>query len=385
MIRSNPLVALAGLLSTRSRRRGSSLARRGERGAVTLLVAIFLGGGVLMGMGALVVDVGQIYAEREELQSSADAAAMALAKGCVADPHSCGNQSAKAATYANSNASDGASTVTVICGTGTGLSACPAQVGGVSSCVGSTPSSPYVEVRTATALPDGSGLLPPTFAQAIAGNSSYTGKQVHACARAAWGAPQSATAAAVTIATCEWNQLTANGNNLAPPPPEIPNKSAEGIIRLHDSKNAGTCPAGPSGWDAPGGFGWLDEPAGPCSALVTAGGTFGGDPGVSTSADCQTVLSQARSNKTTLMMPIYDGIKGTGSGTTYHLDGFSAFVVTGYYLSSFSASSWLSGKNLCNGSERCLYGYFTTALIPTSGTLAPGGTDYGTSIITMVG
>src|ERR1043165_3858879 len=57
--------------------------RPGERGAVAVTVAILLGGGVLLGFAALVVDVGQLYAEREELQSGADAAALAVAKACA--------------------------------------------------------------------------------------------------------------------------------------------------------------------------------------------------------------------------------------------------------------------------------------------------------------
>ena len=37
---------------------------------------------VLIGAGAMAVDVGQIYAERAQLQNAADAGAMAVAKQC---------------------------------------------------------------------------------------------------------------------------------------------------------------------------------------------------------------------------------------------------------------------------------------------------------------
>ena len=40
-----------------------------DRGAVSMIVGVLLAGGVLLGMTALVVDIGQLYAEREELQS----------------------------------------------------------------------------------------------------------------------------------------------------------------------------------------------------------------------------------------------------------------------------------------------------------------------------
>ena len=75
--------------------------RRSERGAIAVLVTVLMGGGVLTGMGALAVDIGQLWAEREQLQSGAVSAALGLAKGCGRDPATCGSQAAKAATYAN--------------------------------------------------------------------------------------------------------------------------------------------------------------------------------------------------------------------------------------------------------------------------------------------
>jgi Flp pilus assembly protein TadG len=61
--------------------------RRDERGVVAVIVAILLGAGVLTGMVALVLDVGQIYQERAELQNGADAAALGVAKSCALGWH----------------------------------------------------------------------------------------------------------------------------------------------------------------------------------------------------------------------------------------------------------------------------------------------------------
>jgi uncharacterized membrane protein len=47
--------------------------RTSEHGAVAALVAVLLAAGVLFGSGALVIDVGLLYSEREQLQSGADA------------------------------------------------------------------------------------------------------------------------------------------------------------------------------------------------------------------------------------------------------------------------------------------------------------------------
>ena len=51
----------------------SASVRGHDDGAVTMLVAVLLAGGVLLGMAALTVDVGLIHAERRELQNGADA------------------------------------------------------------------------------------------------------------------------------------------------------------------------------------------------------------------------------------------------------------------------------------------------------------------------
>src|SRR5439155_10277970 len=140
-------------------------------------------------------------------------AAVALAKTCATKPADCARQASTAVRYADSNSADGISDVTVICGTAPGLSSCPAPSGNLSACVGPPPRSvPYVEVHTATEMPDGKRLLPPTFAALLTGNESYAGRTLHACARAAYGGPSTVTATAVTVSECEWDYLTANGS-----------------------------------------------------------------------------------------------------------------------------------------------------------------------------
>jgi len=368
---------LTGLLHVTTRmRRG-----RGERGGVAVLVAIVLGFGALTGSAAMTVDVGQLYLEREELQSGADAAALGVARYCVQTPSSCNSQTTHATALANSNATDGATAVTLICGTGQGLSACPAQMAGLGACNTYVPAgAKYVEVRTATKLADGSTLLPPAFAGAVYGNYGYAGKTVHACSRAVWGAPSSGTGAAFTLSICEWNEMTDNGTTLQAPPPAVPPHDAEGLIHLHGSSGASTCGTSvPAGWDAPGGFGWLAETGGACKATATVDGEIAGNTGVSASGTCQTALANARNDDTVLMVPVYDRLKGTGSSITYHIVGFSAFVVTGYALSGFAATG--IGCASCSGSQKCIYGYFTSGILPLTGTL--GAASYGVVIITM--
>ena len=159
--------------------------RRDERGAVAILATILLSG-VLIPSSALVVDVGNLYVEREELQSGADAAAVALARTCnngsctQADLTALTNS---ARTLANANATDGHTKISEVCGNWGSLPACSAAGSNLSACIGPAPSGNYVEVRVKTELADGSTLLPPTFAQTIVGNENYKGTTVGACAR----------------------------------------------------------------------------------------------------------------------------------------------------------------------------------------------------------
>jgi Flp pilus assembly protein TadG len=148
-----------------ARLRVGGLRGSGERGAVGVLVVVLLGGGVLTGMGALVVDVGQLYQNRAELQSGADAGALAVAQSCAQG--TCTPSSAN--YFAGANAATGLAAVNLVCGSG-GQAACPASNGKIFDC----PAAPaagtnYVDVHTATKTPTGS-LLPPAFASSLLGN-----------------------------------------------------------------------------------------------------------------------------------------------------------------------------------------------------------------------
>ena len=162
--------------------------RQRDRGAVTVLVAVLLGFGVLLPVTALVIDVGSIYVESEELQSGADAAAMVVAQGCAAGKcvlaADITNERAVARSHASANAKDGHTAVTDICGNWGSLPACTTQsTSQLSTCVGSKPTGNYVEVRVATETSSGGTMLPPAFARSMVGNSTYKGTQVANCAR----------------------------------------------------------------------------------------------------------------------------------------------------------------------------------------------------------
>ncbi|MGN6681215.1 MAG: pilus assembly protein TadG-related protein, partial [Streptosporangiaceae bacterium] len=340
--------------------------RRDERGAIGVIVATLIGFGVLTGMGAMVVDVGQLYQERAELQNGSDAAALGVAKTCalgVCDP-------TVARTYADANASaltGGSAGVSLVCGSGIGLPACPGGSGTLTSCPPPTTIN-YADVFTSTQTASGSTLLPPVFARTLLGNSGYRGANVLACSQAAWGAPSSATVTALTIPACEWDQATQQGTAFAPPPPyppsPFPSSSADQALTFNVGGNGGAgCATEPAGADGPGTISMVNHARGNCHAAVGPP-TFAGRTRTTFSFSCELILQAAQQNQTPLLMPIYVSASG---GFNFTLQGFAEFVVTGYNLPGFFASDWRNPANDCSGTNYCVNGYFTLGVVPFTG------------------
>lgn len=58
-------------------------------------------------------------------------------------------------------------------------------------------------------------------------------------------------------------------------------------------------------------------------------------------------------------------------------------MVTSYNLPSLKVESWLTSQNHCKGDDKCVYGYFTTALLPADAVL--GGLEMGATAVRMLG
>jgi Flp pilus assembly protein TadG len=336
--------------------------RRDDRGVVGVLTALLIGT-VLLGLGALVIDVGQLYQERAELQNGADAAAIAVAKSCVTGTCT----PSLAAQYANGNASaltGGTAAAGVVCGSGT-LGTCPAVTGAMTDC----PAAPsgvmgYVDVHTSTQTSGGSTVIAPVLARELLGNS-YTGTTVLACAQAAWGGPTSANTLAFTISACSWDSWTSQGTNFAPAPPAVPPASYDHQLNLAYLGNGTGCTGETTGADGAGAFGWAVDQTGTCG-IFTNTTTIAAAVGAAAGATCQAALAAAQASRQAIFLPVYTAVTGTGSNTVYTLKGFAAFVVTGYSLPGFSASDWLKpSNNIC--SFKCIDGYFTQEIITGGG------------------
>lgn len=385
-----------------------TLRRSPERGAVAMMVAIFFGTGVFFAAAALTIDVGNINADRRQLQNGADAAALSAARDCITTecPSLTGSTVAqdnyrRLVSLANNNAADGStklarvdSGLTVaaadpraVCGTLPGLPAC--AVGTDSSKLQECPASPfpsakYVRVYTQTLNAGKTAtLLPYSFGAAIAGVG--TGANQQACAAVAVGPPAEGPALPITFSACEWLYHTGGGTggtNYAPPPPYTSPPPAATIayevkIVLADTNlSGGTGCASWLGHDLPGGFGWVTAST-DCAATITALSWMDVSTGEAVSdGTCKTVIPPYL-NKT-VHLPVFDCLDPVGnfvidplaipsqcpmntvSGTKawYHVMGLAAFHLTGWQLKGMTEQAPLNPANQCDTGSTCIYGWF---------------------------
>jgi Flp pilus assembly protein TadG len=333
--------------------------RRDDEGAVAVLIAVLLGGGVLLGMGALVIDVGLIAHEREQLRSGADSAAWAVAYACMTTPDTCAADSAALAQrQADGNAKDGSAAAAVaICEAScarTRQSPCPA--------VPASLTAPFAEARTTTREADGSSLLPPVLAQALSGG--YQGTTVGMCSQVAWGTPTAGTVAAIGISHCAWRTTTLDGTVFP------------GATQVIAAGNAGVlCGASvPPGWLPTTGFQTFATDSS-CLRPVTVGSATSLPV---FAADCTSALATAMDSGEPVLLPITDAMQAT----QYRIAGLAGFVVTGYRIGPLSGQR--GGGAICPTGD-CIRGYFTRLYEPVNATL-PGSTrDYGVTYITRIG
>lgn len=305
-----------------------------EQGAVSVLVALLMV--ALLGFAALAVDVALVYSERSQLQNGADAAAYALAQKCAAnltDP-ACTTTSALAASLGNQNALDGLSNVKEIVLDKSGRKV------------------------TVTAGAQEAGQPPNRMSLLFANALGISSTEVSATSSAVWGSPTSGTAPfPLTFSICQV-QGQVNGSLQ--------------LLQAHGDNANPDCNYGPSGAAVPGGFGWLVQSAGQCGAFVDIDAQSGGsDTGNDGPSNCDATLNAWAADLTagrpvTLLLPVFDGVTGTGSSAAYHLIYFAAYDVKGWAFSGAdklpmtfrpSVTEGAVTKN-CNGSCRGVIGKF---------------------------
>lgn len=344
-----------------------------DDGAIAVVVALLAV--VLFGFGALVIDVGALYSERRQLQVGADAAALAIAQACAGGD--CGSYNSDAEAFAGWNALDGEARVTTKAGETGGPRVCGTTSAGLPECVdppADIVGSGYVRVTTSTEESDGGLLVPPFLARILV--PDYDGTEVHAESVVAWGSAGVGDAdLAITFSQCEYNELTgAPDNTVYATKPYDP--ALEKTIYFHGDPEAGTCPAGPSGADLPGGFGWLADPTSTCTVDILDSGWYDVSTGASASQACKAALDDLVTAGEPIAIPVFDAKDGTGAGGSYELWNSVGFVLTGYRFPG------INHDPPCSAPLTCISGYFVE-LVSSGGPISDSA-DQGVRVVQLI-
>jgi len=418
------VIRLAKLARSNVDRQLSPKGRSHETGAIAAIVGIFLGTGVLLGVGALVIDTGSLLYERRQLQSGADAAALSIAQTCVKTNTPCAapdiSITSNLVKLAGKNAADQLSDIASVCGSAALVAAnpsafptpCPTPTApGLVECPKSSSGThKYVEVRTSTRTPSGT-ILPPVLSQMLAGaNGQYSNTTVKACARVAWGPAGTSPSLPFAFSACEWKNDTTSGGAYPPPPPYDAANPMDPLWEKYISVNSinGTdCTW--NGHDFAGGFGWLchdgscTPPAAASCSITTKDGWVDAMTGNGAGNDCKSNIEDAVG--TVVYLPVYDCInpnknncpapvgteKSTGTHTYYHIQGYAAFFLTavddGSIQKSLPGYPTSASLTACSGKGgKCLYGWFLKDLSPVPGATIDDTTfDFGLSTIQFAG
>lgn len=333
-----------------------------ETGAVAIIVALSLV--ALFGFGALVVDLGNGYWERRQLQTGAEAAALAAAQE-YAEGGTGGTAEDLARQYATNNNTRGAWVEEF------------------------TPTASDVTVVTRTGDEDGPGVLSSWLASVI-GHDTYFAR---ARAVAAWGYPKSLATIPLVISTCEYDDDTETFTGEHPIASAVRTK-----LVFHQGTGGDEDPcAAQAGHDVdgdgslPAGFGWISND-GSCQVVTTnvdgqdwVDKAEGNDPECD-GAELATMLD------TVIQIPVFvdfcrpphdpaPDCPDYNNKDKYRLVTYASFYLEGYRLGGGPAYSG-GDYSICSSSERCLVGYFTVSTV-SDGEF--GGPEGGVLLIKLMG
>jgi hypothetical protein len=304
---------------------------KNQRGQSLVLSLLFMT--VLIGMAAIVIDVGSWYRADRKLQANADAAALA---GAQELPGSTAAARETAVSYATSN--DG------------GLK--PDDV------TFRTSFTPNDTIQVVTDRP-----APGFFAQLFGRNSvdvrAKAAARVGPLGKAKWAAP---IAVDVTHPMLQCGRACW-GHDTTPGTPTTLDffKVGPGAFRLIniDSSHGGVGPSTLGDWIENG----LD-------ATMDNNRWYYSDPGMKPSSSNVTSALDIR-DETELLFPVYSQTRASGAGFEYYVVGFAVFHVTGYEIHGSKDSR--------------LYGYFVDmvwhGIVSESG---EPGSDFGAKAVALI-
>ncbi|AMM33645.1 pilus assembly protein TadG [Sinomonas atrocyanea] len=328
-----------------------------ERGAVAVVTALLLV--VLLAAGALAVDGGMLYAKRAQLQSGADAAAIAVAQKCgasLSDPQ-CSSTSTLAASLTQSNMYQ-------------------AQAG-----IGSLAVNTTAQTVTAVTQPLQPGMQAGSVSLFLAQTLGITSATLGATATAAWGSPSKGIAPfPLAFSVCQVQGMVGGAYQL---------------LQDHGSGANPSCNYGPSGAVVPGGFGWLVQNPNQCGATIDIASSEGGSaPGNSPPPNCTTIMQNwvntlQAGQQIVVLLPVFTAVTGTGSGAVYTLAGFAAFSVIGWNFGSNSPAVYNnqnpngSSALACTGNCRGIIGQFINYVDLDSVYQLGPSTSFGATIVKL--
>jgi hypothetical protein len=274
--------------------------RRNERGQVFAITAFSLV--VLIGMSALVLDVGSWFRTKRHLQGTADAAALAGAQSLPADPS--GAQSV-ALNYANDNGGNVAASNITVTSTYTAndtisVKAQKTDQGVFSGVLGITSTNITASAKARIDIPQKARYVAPIVV-----------KDTHPLIHGTGGCP------------CFGETTTIDLSKAGAP-------GAFDLLNL-DGTRGGISPATLASWMLNGFDGYLGL------------GDYYSDPGAKFNSSWMQDALAKRTN-TTLLFPVYDVLSGNGANAHYHVIGW-----IGFHMTDWSA----------RGNNGTLTGYFT--------------------------
>lgn len=160
--------------------------------------------------------------------------------------------------------------------------------------------------------------------------------------------PTSGNVLAVTISKCEWINATGNGTSYP-------------VSGVYIEFNPPDSSCVPSGQIAPGSTGALSEakPGGAGMQTVAIGNVAAAGTGEPSNWKAIGKILLANPNKIWLI-PLYDSSTKSGNNVTYHIIGFAAFEVDGFYLSKAAnmQDTWAAKNGAVDNVIETLYGHF---------------------------
>jgi Flp pilus assembly protein TadG len=341
----------------------------GEDGTVAVMVAMMLV--VFLGIGALVVDAGNLYWERRQLQNAADAAAFSAAQE-LAPGGSEGAALVFAQEYANANNSRGAFVR-------------PTEFV-------TTPTSVSVTARTGDIGAEGELQ---SFLAGVLGVDTYA---TSARATVDWD-QNVGSGITIPIALCveNWNFHTNNGSVLPSGPPPHIIRFASGPHANIEDQDCGN-PGVPGNNTYPGGFGFLNRND-DCMAVSFEEGLFPGTTGnnpIDNTSSCSVaelyaLLQSVIDNGQEVLIPIFYDWQGAGNNGEFKVIGYGGFLLQGYDFRSAAEGnphdrSYGMHPSECQGAgaPNCLKGYYTR-FVALGGEASTGsGPGFGATLLRLI-